>query len=123
MNPSCAFLPRSRLPVIGAMVLVALAFVLTHPAAGKKFVYSTFDVAARGSQGGHEWLLVGEPGTHQLLVYDAVDGRPLQRLPVHGVLDHGGVLLMPSQRPSVDDDPPQGQRKSPGGPDAAATRH
>lgn len=34
----------------------------------------------RWQDAGHDWLLVAEAESGQLVVYDAVDGRPLRRL-------------------------------------------
>lgn len=121
MNPARISQLRSRVPVIGAMVLVAVVFVLAHPVGGMKSACPAFD-AAHGGHAGHDGLLVGATGAHQLVVYDVVDGRPLQRIPVAGVLDQAGALFLPAQRLSVADDRLQHQRKSPGGPDTVAAR-
>ncbi len=51
--------------------------------------------------GGHDWLLVIDPSTRELVVYDARDGRPLERLgvddglpEVHAIAQQGSSLLV-----------------------------
>ncbi|CAM0999351.1 Phytase [Rhodanobacter sp. Root179] len=49
----------------------------------------------------HDWLLVVDPETRELVVYDANDGRPLERLgaddglpDVHSIAQLGSLLLV-----------------------------
>ncbi len=65
----------------GIVVLMLLVLGLwlsppaeTHPADAQVQPLVHFQDA------GHDWLMVVDPATHELVVYDARDGRPLQRL-------------------------------------------
>ena len=74
------------LPWLALAALIAWAAHLywPHAATGD----DTADTAATVSplvhwkDAGHDWLLVVDPATHELVVYDANDGRPLHRLGV-----------------------------------------
>ena len=53
----------------------------------------------------HDWLLVVDPATHELVVYDADDGRPLHRLgaasgtrAIDSIVGEGHWLIATSQR-------------------------
>ena len=53
----------------------------------------------------HDWLLVVDPATHELVVYDANDGRPLHRLgavrgagAIDSIVAEGHWLIATSQR-------------------------
>lgn len=55
----------------------------------------------------HDWLLVVDPETRELVVYDANDGRPLQRLgaddgqpEVHSIMRRGSLLLVTGRQPA-----------------------
>ncbi|HZX71117.1 MAG TPA: hypothetical protein VFE77_09890 [Rhodanobacter sp.] len=58
---------------------------------------------------GHDWLLVVDPLTRELVVYDAHDGRPLRRLgadeglpPLRAIVQRGSWLfVMGMQQPRV----------------------
>jgi hypothetical protein len=54
---------------------------------------------------GHDWLFKAEPEQGVLVVYDAADGRPLQRLPVAGVreivLEDDWLFVIGSSQPHV----------------------
>jgi len=50
---------------------------------------------------GHDWLVVVDPATRELVIYDANDGRPLERLgaddglpPVHSISTQGSQVLV-----------------------------
>lgn len=54
---------------------------------------------------GHDWLLVVDQATHELVVYDAKDGRPLQRVgtvsgagPIDSIIGEGNWLIATSQQ-------------------------
>ena len=56
----------------------------------------------------HDWLLVVDPETRELVVYDAVDGRPLDRLgaddglpQVQSIALHGPRLTVTGPRPAA----------------------
>lgn len=56
---------------------------------------------------GHDWLLVVDPATRELVVYDAVDGRPLERLgaddglpEVQSIARQGSWLLVTGRQES-----------------------
>ena len=56
---------------------------------------------------GHDWLLVVDPTTGELVVYDAVDGRPLERLgaddglpQVRSIARQGSWLLVTGRQQS-----------------------
>jgi hypothetical protein len=53
----------------------------------------------------HDWLLVVDPSSHELVVYDANDGRPLHRLgtargakAIDSIVGEGNLLIATSQR-------------------------
>ncbi len=53
----------------------------------------------------HDWLLVVDPATHELVVYDANDGRPLRRVggasgarAMDSIVGEGNWLIATSQR-------------------------
>jgi len=53
----------------------------------------------------HDWLLVVDPVSHELVVYDANDGRPLHRLgagrgakAIDSIVGTGNLLIATSQR-------------------------
>lgn len=53
----------------------------------------------------HDWLLVVDQATHELVVYDANDGRPLRRVgaasgaqPVDSIVGEGNWLIATSQQ-------------------------
>lgn len=55
----------------------------------------------------HDWLLVVDPETRELVVYDANDGRPLERLgaddglpDVHSIAQLGSLLLVTDRQRS-----------------------
>lgn len=54
----------------------------------------------------HDWLLVVDPTTRELVVYDATDGRPLERLgaddglpDVQSIAPQGSWLLVTGRQP------------------------
>jgi len=55
----------------------------------------------------HDWLLVVDQATHELVVYDANDGRPLRRLgaasgvePIDAIVGVGNWVIVTSQQHS-----------------------
>jgi hypothetical protein len=53
----------------------------------------------------HDWLLVVDQATHELVVYDANDGRPLHRVgtasgagPIDSIIGEGNWLIATSQQ-------------------------
>lgn len=71
------------LPWLTVAVLAAWVVHLAWPSAAIDDDTSTATFAAppvHCEGAGHDWLLVVDPATHELVVYDANDGRPLHRL-------------------------------------------
>lgn len=66
------------------VAIVSGGFGLAHPPPGSGQLM-------RWQDAGHDWLLVADADTDQLTVYDAADGRPLQRL---GPDAAGGIAAM-----------------------------
>jgi hypothetical protein len=52
---------------------------------------------------GHDWLLVVDPASHELVVYDAHDGRPLRRLQAVDSITGAGnwVIATSGQHPRL----------------------
>ncbi len=55
---------------------------------------------------GHDWLLVADPATRELVVYDANNGRPLERLgaddglpDVQSIAQRGSLLFVTGRQP------------------------
>ncbi len=75
------------LPWLTVAVLAAWVVHLAWPSAAIDDDMSTTAFAAppvHWKDAGHDWLLVVDPATHELVVYDANDGRPLRRLRAAG---------------------------------------
>lgn len=85
--PVPSFSPRWRrglgwlaASVLGAWVLhpgLTPTSGADHPAISPAGATSSL---VRWTDATHDWLLVVDPATHELVVYDAVDGRPLRRV-------------------------------------------
>jgi hypothetical protein len=90
---------------LSAIVLVALlsagllwsCWPVTDRAAGA----SSIERLVRWQDAEHDWLLVVDPDTSELVVYDANDGRPLERLgaddglpDVQSIVQQGSWLLV-----------------------------
>jgi len=66
-----------------AALLLALAAALLWwcwPVAGGRAEQSSVRQLVRWQDAAHDWLLVVDPATSELVVYDGTDGRPLERL-------------------------------------------
>jgi hypothetical protein len=101
---------RRFLPCLACAALVAWAVHLYWPFAA--IGDDTVDKAAvsvpslvHWKDAEHDWLLVVDPGTHELVVYDTRDGRPLRRLgaasgvrAIDSIVGEGRRLIATSQR-------------------------
>ena len=105
------------LAVIAAALVLAPRFHVTGPSPAS----SRFGAIVHWRDAGHDWLLVADRSAHELVVYDALSGRPLRRigadqgvrrlraLALHGnrLLVKGGpvdddrVLSLPELQPQV----------------------
>jgi len=76
--------PRSWWPALGLwaglLAIVSGGFGLAHPPSGSGQLMRWHDA-------GHDWLLAADDEADQLSVYDAADGRLLQRLDARTVGD------------------------------------
>jgi len=52
-----------------------------------------FNALAHWREDGHDWLVVADGKADEVVVYDAADGRPLQRLRVKGGLQDRDALV------------------------------
>jgi hypothetical protein len=103
-------LHRLRRPGI-ALLAVLSAFLLWSwlPASDDTTELPAANQLVHWRDAGHDWLLVVDPQTRELVVYDANDGRPLQRLgaddglpPVQSIVLQGSWLfVMGGQHPGV----------------------
>ncbi|CAM5536843.1 putative protein OS=Rhodanobacter lindaniclasticus OX=75310 GN=B1991_06805 PE=4 SV=1 [Rhodanobacter lindaniclasticus] len=94
--------PLRRRP--GIALLVVLAALLAWSclgASGETTELPAANQLAHWRDAGHDWLLVVDPQTRELVVYDASDGRPLRRLgagdgvpPVQSVVLQGSWLFV-----------------------------
>lgn len=69
--------------MVGAALLLALASALLWwcwPVAGRAAGTPSTPSLVHWQDAAHDWLLVVDPATRELVVYDAANGRPLQRL-------------------------------------------
>ena len=103
-------LQRLRRP--GIVLLVVLSAILLWswlPASDETTELPAANQLVHWQGAGHDWLLVVDPQTRELVVYDARDGRPLQRLgaedgvpPVQSIVLQGPWLfVMGGQHPKV----------------------
>jgi hypothetical protein len=70
-------------PWLGSEVLAAgVLQILWPPVAGRDAVSTAISIAplVHWRDAGHDWLLVVDQASGELVVYDANDGRPLRRL-------------------------------------------
>lgn len=96
------FLHRLRGP--GLILLAVLSLGLSWswlPAAAGSDEADPVGQLVHWRDAGHDWLLVVDPETRELVVYDANDGRPLERLgaddglpDVHSIVRQGSLLLV-----------------------------
>jgi hypothetical protein len=104
------FLHRLRRPGV-ALLVVLSAFLLWSwlPAPDETTELPAANQLVRWRDAGHDWLLVVDSQTRELVVYDANDGRPLRRLgadegvpPVQSIVLQGSSLfVMGAQHPKV----------------------
>ncbi|MHB1058901.1 MAG: hypothetical protein ACYC0F_13570 [Rhodanobacter sp.] len=96
----------------GIVLLAGLSLVLLWPwlsAPGAATEESPTGQLVHWQDAGHDWLLVVDPATRELVVYDASDGRPLERLgaddglpDVRSIVQQGPWLfVMGGQHPKV----------------------
>lgn len=69
--------PRFAFPLV-ALTVIGLAF--GWPAPGTDQPQRTVGELVHWQDARHDWWLVVDPSTRELVVYDALDGRPLKRL-------------------------------------------
>lgn len=62
----------------GVFVLAAVA--LPQLTRGDAQVPGGYNALVRWHEGRHDWLLVADRATREVVIYDATDGRPLHRL-------------------------------------------
>lgn len=73
-------MPRS-LPVIVLLALLSACLLWwCWPAADRAAEAPSIQQLVHWQDANHDWLLVVDPVTRELVVYDAADGRPLKRL-------------------------------------------
>ena len=73
-------IPRS-LPVIVLLALLSACLLWwCWPAADRAAEASPIQQIVHWQDADHDWLLVVDPATRELVVYDATNGRPLERL-------------------------------------------
>ncbi len=119
MNMPIAVLRRSRsrwlfghpgLRWLGLLVLLLLASSVVFESAPDRSASSVeIQPLVHFRDASHDWLLVVDPATDELVVYDAVSGRPLQRLGadeglagVKSIARKGSQLLVTTdQQPAV----------------------
>lgn len=102
------------LPWLGAAAVAAWALhLLLQPAPLRSDVgdapAATVPAVVEWKDASRDWLLVVDQSTHELVVYDAVSGRPLRRLggnarPIDSIKGEGHWLIATSQqdpRPQV----------------------
>lgn len=68
-------------PGLWLMVMLLLALGLSlAPTPGSRPAHAQVQPLVRFQDASHNWLMVVDPATHELVVYDANNGRPLHRL-------------------------------------------
>jgi len=99
-------LPRS-LPVIMLLAVLSACLWSWWPAADRATEQRSTQQLVHWQDAGHDWLLVVDPTTGELVVYDAVDGRPLERLgaddglpQVRSIARQGSWLLVTGRQQS-----------------------
>ena len=96
------FLGRLRWPGIVLLVVLSASLVRSWlPASDDTTELPAANQLVHWHDAGHDWLLVVDPQTRELVVYDAKDGRPLQRLgagddlpPVRSIVLQGSWLFV-----------------------------
>lgn len=73
-------IPRRLNTIVLLAALSAGLLWWCWPAAGRAAAGPPIQPIVHWQDAGHDWLLVVDPATRELVVYDATDGRPLERL-------------------------------------------
>ena len=100
-------IPRS-LPVIVLLALFSACLLWwCWPAADRAAEQHSVQQLVHWQDADHDWLLVVDPATRELVVYDATDGRPLERLgaddglpDVQSIAQQGSWLLVTGRQQS-----------------------
>jgi len=94
-------LHRLRWPGISLLVVLSVILWSWLPASDETAELPAANQLVHWQDAGHDWLLVVDPLTRELVVYDAGDGRPLQRLgaddglpPVRAIGQRGSLLFV-----------------------------
>jgi hypothetical protein len=90
----------------GLLVIVLNGFGVAHPLPGSGSLMRWHDAS-------HYWLLVADDQANQLTVYDATDGRPLQRLGPSTVGDVAVLAQRDGHLFVIDDDGTRNELKLP----------
>lgn len=110
MNLAAILRTYPRLPVVGMLagllVIVLNGFGLVRPMPGSGMLMRWHDAS-------HDWLLVADDEANQLMVYDATNGRPLQRLGPSAVGDVAVLAQRDGRLFVIDDDGTQNELKLP----------
>lgn len=70
------------LPMLGLVAIVSCGFGVADPLPISNGSRPPFNALLHWRKGGRDWLVVADGKADELVVYDAVDGRPLRRLHV-----------------------------------------
>lgn len=110
MNLAMILRTRPWLPVTGMLAallaIVLNGFGLVRPPPGSASLMRWHDAS-------HDWLLVADDAADQLTVYDATDGRPLQRLGPSAVGDVAVLAQRDGRLFVVDDNGTRNELKLP----------
>jgi len=71
---------RAWLPAVAMVAIVLGGFGLQRSPRISAGTEPVFNSLARWRHGGHDWLVVADGKANELVVYNAADGRPLQRV-------------------------------------------
>ena len=77
-SPGCYLRGMARAALLLALAAAVLGWC--WPVADRAAATRSTPSLVHWQDAAHDWLLVVDPATRELVVYDAVDGRPLQRL-------------------------------------------
>jgi hypothetical protein len=73
-------MPRSLPAILLLALLSACLLWWCRPVADRAAEQPSIQPLVHWQDADHDWLLVVDPATRELVVYDATDGRPLERL-------------------------------------------
>ncbi len=89
------------LPMLGLVAIVSGGFGMAAPLPISGGGKPAGNALVHWRKGGHDWLVVANGKADEVVVYDAVDGRPLQRLPIaqglqdsHALIERDGRLFV-----------------------------